>query len=46
MIQGTLSPGRHINIIFDSTYSLLTDIRVAFNYLDKEIMKKIITRMI
>ncbi len=43
MMQDILSPERHINRIFGSTCILLTKINVAFNYLDKEIMKKIIT---
>ncbi len=43
MIQDSLSPGRHINGIFGPTCSLLTNMNVAFNYLDREIMKKIIT---
>lgn len=46
MIQGTLSPERHINGTFGFTYSLLSIITVAFNYLDKEIIKKNITSMI
>ncbi len=46
IIQDTLSPEKHINGIFGSTYNLLANIRVAFNYLDKEMMKKIITHMI
>ena len=46
MIQDTLSPEKHINGIFRSTYNLLANIRVAFNYLDKEMMKKIITSII
>ena len=46
MIQDTLSPEKHINGLFGSTYNLLTNIRVAFNYMDKEMMKKIITSMV
>ena len=46
IIQDTLSPERHINGIFGSTYGLLTNIRVAFHYLDTSMMKKIITTMI
>ena len=48
IIQDTLSPERHINNIFGSTYNLLSNIRVAFNYLDKDniMMKKIITGMV
>ena len=46
MIQDTLSPEKHISGIFGSTYYLLANIRVAFNCLDKEMMKKITTHMI
>ena len=46
VIQDTLSPERHINGIFGSTYKLLTNIRVAFTYMDKEMMKNIIKSMI
>ena len=46
IIQDTLSPERHINGIFGSTYGLLTNIRVAFHYLDTIMMNKIITTMI
>ena len=46
IIQDTLSPERHINNIFNNTYRLLTNIRVAFNYMDKSMMKKIITSIV
>ena len=46
VIQDTLSPERHINQIFGSTYRTLINIRVAFHYMDKEMMKKILTSMI
>lgn len=46
MIQDTLIPARHINGIFGSKYNLLSNIIVAFNHLDKGIMKKIIKSMI
>ena len=39
VIQDTLSPERHINQLFGSTYTLLTNIKVAFHYMDKNIMK-------
>lgn len=45
MIQDTLSSEKHINGIFSSMYNLLASIRVAFTYVDKEIMK-IIANMI
>lgn len=41
-----LSPEKHINKITGETLSLLRNIRVAFAYLDIEMMRKIITTMI
>ena len=46
VIQGTWSPEWHINQIFGSTYRTITNIRVAFHYMDKDMMKKILTSMI
>ena len=46
VIQDTLSPERHINQLFGSTYRMLTNIRVAFHYMDKDVMKKILTSMV
>ena len=46
VVQDTLSPERHINGIFGSAYRVLTDIRVAFHYMDKSMMRKIVTTMI
>ena len=46
VVQDTLSPEKHINGIFASTYRTLANIRVAFNYMDTNMMKKIITSMI
>lgn len=46
VIQDTLQPGQHISEIFGSTYRLLSNIRVAFHYMDKTMMEKIITTMI
>ena len=46
VIQDTLSPERHINQLFGSTYRMLTNIRVAFHYMDKDMMKKILTNMV
>ncbi|MPC57215.1 hypothetical protein E2C01_051191 [Portunus trituberculatus] len=34
-IQDTLTPERHINGPFASTYKTLANIRLAFNYMDK-----------
>ena len=46
VIQDTLSLARHINQLFGSTYRMLTNIRVASHYMDKYMMKKILTSMI
>ena len=46
IIQDTLTPDRHIGGIFGASYRMLTNIRIAFNYLDKDIMKRIIMNMI
>ena len=46
VIQDNLSPEKHINRIFGDTYRMLRNIRVAFHFLDKDMMKKIITTMI
>ena len=48
VIQDTLSPEQHKNQLFGSTYRTLTNINVAFHYMDKDRMKKIkiITSMI
>ena len=42
----TLSPGIHINKIVGEAFHLLKNIRVAFAYLDEDMMKKIIVTMI
>ena len=39
VIQDTLSPEWHISQLFGSTYTILTNIKVAFHYMDKNIMK-------
>ena len=46
MIQNNLSPEAHIKRVFGSTYRMLTNIRVAFHYMDTSMMKKIITTMV
>jgi len=46
IIQDNLSPDKHINKIVRETYSLLKNIRVAFHYLDEEMVKKLIVSMI
>ena len=45
VMQDNLAPEKHINKIFGETYNMLRNIRVAFPYLDKEMMK-ITTTMI
>ena len=40
VIQDTLSPEWHINHLFGSKYRTLTNIRVAYHYMDKDMMKK------
>ena len=42
-MQNNLSPEKHINKIFGETYNMLRNVRVAFHYMDKEMMKKIIS---
>ena len=46
LIQDNLSPEKHIDKIFGDTYRMLRNIRVAFYFLDKEMMRKIIMTMI
>ena len=46
IIQDTLSPERHISGIFGSTYRMLSNIRIAFGYMDKDMMRKILTTMV
>ena len=45
-ITDNLSPEKHINKITGYAYLLLRNISVAFNYLDEERIKKLITSMI
>ena len=40
------SPEHHVNKIVTETLNLLRNIRTSFTYLDKEMMRKIITSMI
>ena len=42
-ITDNLSPEKHINIITGETYQLLRNIRMAFKYLDEEMIKKFIS---
>ena len=46
VMQNNLSPEKHINKIIGETYNMLRNIRVAFHYMDKEMMKKIIIIMV
>ena len=46
VIQDTLTPEQHISEIFGKTYRMLTNVKVAFHYMDKDMMKKIIVTMI
>ena len=46
VIQDNLSPEKHIDRIFGDTFRRLRNIRMAFHFLDKDMMKKIITSMI
>ena len=45
-IQDTLSPEKHIDRIFGNTYSMLVNIKVAFTYMDGDMMRKIISTLI
>ena len=45
VIQDNLSPDKHINKILGETFRLLRNIRMAFHFLDKDIMRKNITTM-
>ena len=46
VMQNNLSPEKHINKIIGETYNMLRNIRAAFHYMDKEMMKKIIIIMV
>ena len=46
LIQDNLSPEKHINRIFGDTFRMLRNIRMAFHFLDKDMMRTIITTMI
>ena len=45
-IQDNLSPEKHINRIFGDTFMILKNLRMAFYFLDKDMMRKTITAMI
>ena len=46
VIQDNLSPEKQINRMFGDTFMMLRNIRMAFHFLDKDMMGKIITIMI
>ena len=41
IVQDSLTPERHINGICDSPHRILTNIRVAFHYMDKDMIIKL-----
>lgn len=43
VIQDTLSPQQHISQQFGTTYKVLNKIRVVFHYLDKDMMRNILS---
>ena len=45
-IIANLSPEKHIDKITGDAYQLLRSIRMAFKYLDEEIINKLITSLI
>ena len=46
IMQENGQPESHIDRIFGETYNLLKNIRLAFHYMDKDMMKKLICTMI
>ena len=46
VIQDNLSPEKHIDGLFGDAFIMLRNIRMAFHFLDKDMMRKIITTMI
>ena len=46
VIQDNLSPEKHRSRIFDDTFRMLRNIRMAIHFLDKDMMRKIITTML
>ena len=45
VIQDNLSPEKHLNRIFGDTIKMLRNIRMTLHFLDKNVMRKIITTM-
>ncbi len=46
MIQDDLSLEKHIDTIFGNAYGLLRNIRMTFQFMNKDMMKKILTILI
>ena len=46
VVTDNLNFGKHINKITGETYNLVRNIKVAFTYLDEEMVKKLVTTMI
>ena len=46
IIQDNLLPEKHINRVIGDTFMMLRNIQIAFRFLDKDMMRKIITTMI
>ena len=46
VIQDNLSSEKHLDRIFGDTFMMLRNIRMAFHFLDKYVMRKIITTII
>ena len=46
VITNNMSPDKHINKVIGETYSLIRSIKVAFAYMDGEMVKKILVSMI
>ena len=45
-MEDNIQPEGHINKIFRETYNLLKNIGIGFQYMDKEMMKKLISTII
>ena len=46
VIKNNLSPEKQINRIFGDTFMMLRNVQMAFHFLDKDMMRKIITTVI
>ena len=46
IIQDSLSPEKHINKVTGAVYSLITNMRNAFHYMDEEMLKELIVTMV